>query len=77
MPHSWLVKYCLSLSFILNGLPLIFEIKLRCFMISQSVEEYGVLMGNAFADKLDGLMVAVCKHLTIWASNGRLEAVSF
>lgn len=41
----------------------------------KSVEEYGVLKGNAFADKLDGLMVAVCKHLTIWASNGHLEAV--
>ncbi|KAJ0962589.1 hypothetical protein J5N97_027711 [Dioscorea zingiberensis] len=39
------------------------------------VEGYGVLRGNAFADKLDGLMVVVCSHLTTWASNGRLLTV--
>ncbi|KAJ8500245.1 hypothetical protein OPV22_010797 [Ensete ventricosum] len=37
--------------------------------------ENGVLKGNAFADKLDGLMVIVCEHLKSRAVNGHLLKV--
>ncbi|XP_065036648.1 uncharacterized protein LOC135672123 [Musa acuminata AAA Group] len=34
--------------------------------------ENGVLKGNAYADKLDGLMVIVCEHLKLRADSGHL-----
>jgi len=42
----------------------------------QPLEESGrILKENAFADKLDGLMVVVCEHLEACASDGHLVKV--
>lgn len=47
------------------------------YHVFQPPMENGVLKGNAFADKLDGLMVIVCEHLKSRAENGHLLKVNF
>lgn len=48
----------------------------KCLSNFQLPMENGVLKGNAYADKLDGLMVIVCEHLKLRADSGHLLNVS-